>query len=380
MIKVVRLTLALAALVAPAALVAGCGGVPGNAVAEVDGQAIEKSSYEHWIAVAARSSGQQGAAAAVPEPPDYATCVAGKRKSTPKPAKGQPQVTDEQLKTQCKQEYEQLRDQVLQLLISFQWLEGEAAEQDIEVADAEVTKSFDAQKKQSFPKDADYQKFLEESGQTEADILLQVKADLLATKIRDKVIKGKDAVSDAQIQDFYTKNKQRFAKPEQRDLRVVLTKNRAKAQQALAALRSGESWKAVSRQYSIDEATKAQGGKLPAQAEGALEKQLDEAVFSTRKGKLSGPVKTQFGFYVFEVGKIAPASQQTLEQAKETIRQTLQSQNQQKALETFSTQYSERWKEKTDCREGFVIQQCKQGPDATPTPTQGAPGQPPPAQ
>ena len=348
MIKVVRLTLALAALVAPAALVAGCGGVPGNAVAEVDGQAIEKSSYEHWIAVAARSSGQQGAAAAVPEPPDYATCVAGKRKSTPKPAKGQPQVTDEQLKTQCKQEYEQLRDQVLQLLISFQWLEGEAAEQDIEVADAEVTKSFDAQKKQSFPKDADYQKFLEESGQTEADILLQVKADLLATKIRDKVIKGKDAVSDAQIQDFYTKNKQRFAKPEQRDLRVVLTKNRAKAQQALAALRSGESWKAVSRQYSIDEATKAQGGKLPAQAEGALEKQLDEAVFSTRKGKLSGPVKTQFGFYVFEVGKIAPASQQTLEQAKETIRQTLQSQNQQKALETFSTQYSERWKEKTD--------------------------------
>ena len=380
MIKVVRLTLALAALVAPAALVAGCGGVPGNAVAEVDGQAIEKSSYEHWIAVAARSSGQQGAAAAVPEPPDYATCVAGKRKSTPKPAKGQPQVTDEQLKTQCKQEYEQLRDQVLQLLISFQWLEGEAAEQDIEVADAEVTKSFDAQKKQSFPKDADYQKYLEESGQTEADILLQVKADLLATKIRDKVIKGKDAVSDAQIQDFYTKNKQRFAKPEQRDLRVVLTKNRAKAQQALAALRSGESWKAVSRQYSIDEATKAQGGKLPAQAEGALEKQLDEAVFSTRKGKLSGPVKTQFGFYVFEVGKIAPASQQTLEQAKETIRQTLQSQNQQKALETFSTQYSERWKEKTDCREGFVIQQCKQGPDATPTPTQGAPGQPPPAQ
>ena len=56
-------------------------------------------------------------------------------------------------------------------------------------------------------------------------------------------------------------------------------------------------------------------------------------------------------------------------------RQTLQSQNQQKALETFSTQYSERWKEKTDCREGFVIQQCKQGPDATPTPTQGAPTQ-----
>ena len=118
MIKAVRLTLALAALAAPAAIVAGCGGVPGNAVAEVDGQAIEKSDYDHWVNVAAKSSGQ-GANAAVPKPPEYSECVATKRKSTPKPAKGQPKVTDEQLKSQCKQEYEQLRDQVLQLLISF---------------------------------------------------------------------------------------------------------------------------------------------------------------------------------------------------------------------------------------------------------------------
>jgi len=378
MIKAVRLTLALAAFAAPAALVAGCGGVPGNAVAEVDGQSIDKSSYDHWIAVAARSSGQ-GATAAVPKPPGFTECVATKRKTTPKPAKGQPEVTDEQLKTQCKQEYEQLRDQVLQLLISFQWLEGEAEAMDIEVTDAEVKKSFDQQKKQSFPKDADYQKFLKDSGQTEADILLQVKADLLATKIRDEVVKGKDKVSDAQIGDFYNKNKARFAQPERRDLRVVLTKGKGKADAARKALRSGQSFKAVSKKFSIDEASKAQGGKLPAQAKGTLEKQLDEAVFAAKKGKLSGPVKTQFGFYVFEVTKVTPASQQTLEQAKETIRQTLQSQNQQKALETFSKGYSERWKEKTDCREGFVIQQCKQGPDATPTPAQGAPpgGAPP---
>jgi foldase protein PrsA len=372
MIKAVRLTLALAALAAPAVLVAGCGGVPGNAVAEVDGNTIEKTAYDHWINVAARSSGQ-GANASVPVPPDYAACIATKRKTTPKPAKGQPKVTDDQLKTQCKQEYEQLRDQVLQLLISFQWLEGEAKAQGITVTDAEVKKSFDQQKKQSFPKDADYAKFLKDSGQSEADILLQVKADLLASKIRDKVVKGKDKVSDAQIQDFYNKNKARFAQPEKRDLEVVLTKGKAKADAAMKELKSGKSFKQVAKKYSIDEASKAQGGKLPAQAKGTLEKQLDAAVFSAKKGKLSGPVKTQFGYYVFKVDKVTPASQQSLEQAKETIRQTLQSQNQQKALEAFSKDYSERWKKKTDCREGYVIQQCKQGPKATPTPTQGAP-------
>jgi foldase protein PrsA len=376
MIKAVRLTLALVALAAPAAIVAGCGGVPGNAVATVDGTAIEKSDYDHWINVAAKSSGQ-GANAQVPVPPDFTACIAQKRKTTPKPAKGQPKVTDDQLKAQCKQQYEQLRNQVLQLLISFQWLQGEAKAQGITVTDADVKKSFDTQKKQSFPKDADYQKFLKDSGQSEADILLQVKADLLASKIRDKVVKGKDQVSDAQIQDFYNKNKSRFAQPERRDLEVVLTKDKAKAQAAMRELKSGKSFKVVAKKYSIDEASKAQGGKLPAQAKGTLEKQLDQAVFSAKKGKLVGPVKTQFGYYVFKVDKITPASQQSLEQAKATIRQTLQSQNQQKALEAFSKDYQDRWKAKTDCRQGYVIQQCKQGPKATPTPTAAGGAAPP---
>jgi foldase protein PrsA len=370
MTKAVRFVLMLCALGVAAVLVAGCGGVPGNAVAEVDGQAIEKSSFEHWLQVAAKSSGQGGASA--PQPPDYSACVAAKRKTTPKPAKGQPKVTDDQLKTQCKSEYEQLRDQVLQLLISYQWLQGEADEMGLKVTDAEVKKSFADQKKQNFPKADQFAKFLKDSGQTEQDILLQVKADLLATKIRDKVVKGKDKVSDAQIKKFYDENKQRFAQPERRDLRVVLTKGEPKAGQAKAALASGQGWKAVTKKYSIDEASKSQGGKLPAQAKGTLEKSLDDAVFKAKKGRLSGPIKTQFGYYVFEVTKITPASQQTLEQAKETIRQTLQSQNQQKALESFSKKYSDKWKERTDCREGYAIQQCKNGPKATPTPTPGA--------
>ena len=166
MIKAARLLLALCALAATAAVAAGCGGVPGNAVAEVDGTAIEKEDFEHWMAVAAKSSGQPNAS--VPDAPEYTRCVENKRKTAPKPAKGQPKTTDEQLKEQCKQEYEQLRDQVLQLLTSFQWIEGEAEEMGIKVSDAEIKKSFEEQKKQSFPKEADYQKFLKDYGQTEA--------------------------------------------------------------------------------------------------------------------------------------------------------------------------------------------------------------------
>ncbi|MDP9294278.1 MAG: hypothetical protein M3O90_07645, partial [Actinomycetota bacterium] len=193
--------MALCAFFVPAAVFAGCGGVPGNAVAEVDGDAIEKSTFEHWLAVASKAGGQAGAVA--PKPPEFAQCVTQKRKTTPKPAKGQPKVTDTQLKTQCKQEYEGLRDQVLQLLISFRWIEGEAKEMDVKATDAEIKKSFDTQRKQAFPKDADFAKFLKDSGQTQEDILLRVRLDALSNKIRDKVTKGKDKVTDAQIKAFY---------------------------------------------------------------------------------------------------------------------------------------------------------------------------------
>ena len=364
-------TLALGAFFVPAAIFAGCGGVPGDAVATVDGTSISKSDFDHWMNVAAKSGGQSGAAA--PKPPDYAACINQKRKTTPKPAKGQPKVTDAQLKTQCKQEYNSLRDQVMQLLVSFQWIEGEAKAKNIKVSDKEVKASFDKQKKQAFPKAADFDKFLKDSGQTEADILKRVRLDTLSNKIRDKVTKGKDKVSDAQIAAFYNKNKARFAQPERRDLRIVLTKDKAKAEKAKKAIESGQSFKSVAKKYSIDQASKAQGGKLPAVAKGQQEKALDTAIFAADKGKLVGPVKTQFGYYVFEVTKITKATQQTLDQAKTTIKQTLASQNQQKALDSFVKSFRKRWKAKTDCREGYRTQDCKNAPKATPTPTATAP-------
>ena len=371
MMKTKLCTLALGAFFVPAAIFAGCGGVPGDAVATVDGTSISKSDFDHWMTVAAKSGGQSGAAA--PKPPNYAACINQKRKTTPKPAKGQPKVTDAQLKTQCKQEYNSLRDQVMQLLVSFQWIEGEAKAKNVKVSDKEVKASFDKQKKQAFPKAADFDKFLKDSGQTQADILKRVRLDALSNKIRDKVTKGKDKVSDAQIAAYYNKNKARFAQPERRDLRIVLTKDKAKAEKAKKAIESGTPFAKVAKKYSIDQASKAQGGKLPAVAKGQQEKALDTAIFAADKGKLVGPVKTQFGYYVFDVSKITKATQQTLDQAKTTIKQTLASQNQQKALDSFVKSFRKRWKAKTDCRDAYATQDCKNAPKATPTPTATAP-------
>jgi foldase protein PrsA len=371
MTKAVRLLLALCALGALAAVVAGCGGVPGNAVADVDGTNIDKAEFNHWMNVAVKSSGQQNAT--VPDPPNFTKCIAEKRKTTPAPGKGKPKVTDQQLKSQCQQEYNSLRDQVVSLLISYRWIQAEANQRNIKVTNAEVQKSFQQQKKQNFPKESQYQAFLKKYGQTQADILTRVKLDLLSSKIRDQVIKGKDKVTNAQVQAFYNKNKSRFSTPETRDLLIVLTKTKAKAQQARKAIQSGQPWAKVAQKFSIDQASKSKGGKLPGQAKGSLEQTLNTGVFSARKGQLIGPLKTQFGWYVFRVTKIHPGTTQPLSKATATIKQTLVSQNQQNALNAFVARFRSQWRAKTDCRKGYITSDCKNGPKPTPTPTSSAP-------
>jgi foldase protein PrsA len=264
----------------------------------------------------------------------------------------------------------------MQFLIFGQWIQGEAKDQGVKVTDAEVQKQLQITKKQSFPKPKDFQKFLTQSGETMQDILFRVKLNTLSTKLRTKVIKGKDKVTPAQISTYYNKNRTRFAQPQRRDLLVVLTKTKAKAQQARAALDSGQSFATVAKKFSIDQASKAQGGKLLGVAKGQSEKALDTAVFAAKKGRLLGPVKTQFGFYVFKVTKITPASQQTLAQATPTIKGLLASQNQQKAFNDFFKGYQKKWKGRTNCGKDYLNQNCKNAPKpkkTTATPAGGVP-------
>jgi foldase protein PrsA len=197
---------------------------------------------------------------------------------------------------------------------------------------------------------------------SESDILFRVKLDQLQQKLTQKITEDSKKVSDPDISAYYDKNKKRFAQPERRDLLVVLTKTKAKADAAKKALDSGQSWSTVVKQYSIDEASKAQGGKLPAVAKGQQDKALDNAVFAAKKGKVEGPVKTQFGWYVFQVTKITAASQQSLEQSKETIKNLLRSERQQKTLDEWIKDFRESYKNKTHCADDFRVAECDNAP------------------
>jgi foldase protein PrsA len=341
-------------------VLAGCGNdVPPGAVAKVGDSEITQAEFDKWLKTAVMGQAQ-GGAAAIPDPPDFTKCVAAKKK-TPAP-EGQGKPTESRLKKQCQQEYDQLKSEVMQFLIQAEWVQQEADQRGIDVSEKAVKKSFEDQKKQAFPSDKAYEQFLKTSGMSQDDILFRVELDQLQQKLTQKVTEDSKKVSDQDIEEYYDKNKKRFAQPERRDLRVVLTKTEPKAEQAKKALDDGDSWPQVVKRYSIDEASKAQGGRLPAVAKGQQEKALDDAVFAAEKGKLEGPLKTQFGWYVFEVEKITPASQQSLEQSKDTIKNLLRSERQQKALDKFIKDFREEYKDQTDCADDFRIPECKNAP------------------
>jgi foldase protein PrsA len=222
---------------------------------------------------------------------------------------------------------------------------------------------------------------------TIADARFQVFFNSVYTKLREKAIKGAEKVTDKSVAAFYAKNKKRFATPETRDVRVVLTKTKDKADAALAALKNGDSFKTVTKKYSIDQASKATGGVLSGIAKGSQEKVFDTALFSAKKGVLTGPVKVQFGYYVFKVQKIVPAKQQTLKESEPAIKQELTASTQKAADDKFNADLRKKWKAKTNCRTGFVMDQCKNAPKvntattaAAAQPVQAPPAQAPPTQ
>jgi foldase protein PrsA len=349
--KAFRCIPALGAVFFAAAALAACGGgVPSNAVVSVDGNPITNATFAHWLGVAASAgSGAEGATPVLPDPPNYTACIAHLEATQPKPAKGQSAPSKAQLKSQCEQQYKSLQQEVLGFLISSAWVLGEADSLGVKVSDKEVHKRFQQIKEQQFPKAAEFEKFLASSGQTVSDLLLRVKLNLLSSKIQQKIVKSKSKVSQAQVEKYYNEHKQRFEVPEKRSVNIILTKTEGAANKAKQEIASGKSFSSVAKATSIDPLTKAKGGSLPEVVKGQQEPALSNAIFAASKNTLSGPVKTSFGYYIFEVKGSTPGSQQSLAQAQASVKSQLIATQQQSALSKFVKNFKKKWVAKTEC-------------------------------
>jgi foldase protein PrsA len=284
------------------------------------------------------------------DPPNFTSCVATIKPYEPKSTKAK------QLRNVCSQLSKSYSSQVMGFLITSYWYQAEAARQHIKVNDKTLQAQFNKAIKSAFPTTAQFQSFLSETGQTRQDLLFRFRVQDAQSKL---LAKHNTKVTEAQIEKYYSSHKSQFGTPQTRDIRIVLTNTKAQALAAQAALKSGKGWDAVAKKYSIDANTKNKGGLLSGVTQGSQDTALDSAAFAAPANKLQGPVKGQFGYYIFEVSKVTPGTQESLAQATPQIRQTLTTQAQNSAQTAVQNTAKKHWLSQTQCRAAYAMADCK---------------------
>ena len=303
---------------------AGCGGgsdkVPADAVAVVDGTEIKRSDYDQIVAQAKKSYKNQ-------------------KREFPKAGS---------------QEFQTLKNQVVQFLVQREQFEQQAAALDVKITEKQVDARLEQIQKQYFGGDKKkFEKQLKDQGLTEAQVRKDIRSQIVSEKIFAEVT-GDVKVTDKQIEDYYTKNKSQYSQPESREVRHILVKTRAKADDIYNQLKAGADFTALAKKYSEDTGSKANGGKLTI-SKGQTVAPFDQTAFLLKTNEISKPVKTEFGFHIIQpLGEVKPAKVTPLKEVQDSIRQQLAQTKKNEAMTKWVEDLKKDYEDKISYAVGFT--------------------------
>ncbi len=104
----------------------------------------------------------------------------------------------------------------------------------------------------------------------------------------------------------------------------------AKAQDIEKQLASGGDFAALAKANSDDTGTATNGGALPPFTRGQMVPEFENAVFSQEVGKISGPVKTKYGYHII---KVEERNAKTYDEAKPEIEKDMKPQLVREAMD-----------------------------------------------
>ncbi|MGG2093320.1 peptidylprolyl isomerase PrsA [Bacillus sp. S13(2024)] len=154
------------------------------------------------------------------------------------------------------------------------------------VKDDDVNKRYDEYKKQYGDQ---FDAVLKQSGMTEKQLKDSVRGELA---MKEAV---KKSISDKEAKDNY--------KPEIKASHI-LVKDEETAKKVEAELAQGKSFEDLAKQYSEDTGSKDKGGDLGYFGPGKMVKEFEDAAYKLKKGEVSQPVKSQFGYHIIKVTDI----------------------------------------------------------------------------
>jgi peptidyl-prolyl cis-trans isomerase D len=153
------------------------------------------------------------------------------------------------------------------------------------------------------------------------------------------------AVSDAEVEAYYKEHGSEFEEPRRLRVAHVLVRvppvggsdaeNAAKAKIAdvIKRARSGEDFGKLAREVSEDKASAVQGGDLGFVGPGELVAPFEQAAFALKKGEISDPVRTPFGYHAIRVLDVKEGGKTPLKEVAGKIRTTLATQKGERAAQ-----------------------------------------------
>ena len=174
--------------------------------------------------------------------------------------------------------------------------------------------------------------------------------------MRKEIDTQKIAVSDKEVEDYYNANKAKFKEKESVKASHILIKvdkdgdkkaweaAKKKAEMVREKALKGESFAKLAKEYSDDPGSKGKGGELGYFTKGRMVPEFEKAAFSLKKGEISQPVKTAFGYHIIKVEDIKPAHQKKLSEVKETLKAELLKEKQKKAMNEILDQLKKKYK------------------------------------
>jgi len=236
-----------------------------------------------------------------------------------------------------------------------------ADEEGIKVTDAEAQNALDRARYEQIyglsptTGQGELAALLSSKAETPADRLWIVKVHMLAARVdQRRRAAALPKVTDTQIANYFVRNKARFVLPERRDVVVIETFARAKAEQAKREIESGRGLIDVMTRRNDEPDV---GGLKLGLSRNLLRHPYEENYFSSKPHRLVGPLRSEI-YYLFEVTRIVPARPETLREAQFPIRQRLIAAGQRTTLASTLRAVERRWRAVTRCRAAYLVPEC----------------------
>ena len=133
----------------------------------------------------------------------------------------------------------------------------------------------------------------------------------------DKAVKGD--VSDAVAKAFYEDQVKAMKPEEEVQARHILVDSEEKAKEIADKVAKGGDFAALAKENSKDPGSKDVGGMLGFFGRGQMVPQFEEAAYRLKKGEVSPPIKSQFGYHIIKLEDRRDKKLPTFEEVKDKI-------------------------------------------------------------